>query len=309
MNSPHLCLLAVATACLALPGLSLAGENDPGTNWTVRGHIKPEDFLIQSHRGAGTLAPENTMEAFELAWKLGTVPEADLRTTRDGVIVAFHDANFKRVVKGAAAELQSKGVSDVTFAELAKLDVGAWKGEQFVGRRVSRISDAFERMRGKPSRRLYLDIKNVDLKQLSKEVLDHDIGRQVILASTKYDLITEWKSLVPQSHTLLWMGGTHAALEKRLADLRLNAFEAVTQLQLHIFPNTNNPSAEPFTLPREFIRATGAELRRHGILFQTLPWEVTDEKVYHQLLDLGVASFATDHPEVTLKAVRNYYRK
>jgi hypothetical protein len=34
---------------------------------------------------------------------------------------------------------------------------------------------------------------------------------------------------------------------------------------------------------------------------------VAEPKVYWQLLDLGVAFFATDHPEVTLKAVRDYY--
>ena len=49
-----------------------------------------------------------------------------------------------------------------------------------------------------------------------------------------------------------------------------------------------------------------AELRRRGILYQSLPWGVADPKVYWQLLDLGVMSFATDHPEVTLKAVRDY---
>ena len=132
--------------------------------WTVCGHIPPEKFVIQSHRGAGELAPENTIEAFELGWKLGTVPESDLRTTQDGVIVAFHDANFKRVVKGASPELQKQGVVDVTFAELSKLDVGAWKGESFAGRRVSKISEVFDLMRCQPERRLYLDIKNVDLR-------------------------------------------------------------------------------------------------------------------------------------------------
>src|SRR5688500_3272866 len=66
------------------------------SHWTVRGHIPADRFIIQSHRGAGELAPENTIESFELAWKLGTYPEADVRTTKDGVIVAFHDANFAR---------------------------------------------------------------------------------------------------------------------------------------------------------------------------------------------------------------------
>src|SRR5204863_4594843 len=100
----------------------------------------------------------------------GTIPESDLRTTSDGVIVAFHDDNFQRVVKGADPGLQKKGVADITFEELSKLDVGAWKGEQFVGRRVSRISEVFALMRGKPERRLYLDIKNVKLRQLAEEV-------------------------------------------------------------------------------------------------------------------------------------------
>src|SRR4051812_44789118 len=77
---------------------------DAKTQWTVRGHILPNKFVIQSHRGAGVLAPENTLEAFELGWKLGTVPESDLRTTKDGVIVAFHDNNFSRVVKGVSED-------------------------------------------------------------------------------------------------------------------------------------------------------------------------------------------------------------
>jgi glycerophosphoryl diester phosphodiesterase len=299
-----LAVLIGASVC----GLAQLAGNPPSKGeWTVRGHVPPEKFVIQSHRGAGTLAPENTVEAFELAWKLGTVPEADLRTTRDGVIVAFHDANFKRVVKGASVELQKKGVADVSFAELSQLDVGAWKGEEFVGRHVSKIADVFGLMRGKPQRWLYLDIKNVDLQQLAHEVSQQAVTSQVILASTDYEIIRRWKELVPESQTLNWMGGSEATLEKRLAALRQNKFAGVTQLQLHIYLNTNSPASEPFTLSRRFIRATGEELRQHDILFQALPWGVAEEKIYHQLLDLGVASFATDHPKVTLEAVRKYY--
>ena len=53
----------------------------------------------------------------------------------------------------------------------------------------------------------------------------------------------------------------------------------------------------------------GAELRERGILFQTLPWGSTDRKLYWKLLDLGAASFATDHPQVTRDAVREYYEQ
>jgi glycerophosphoryl diester phosphodiesterase len=276
--------------------------------WTVRGHVPLEKIIIQSHRGAGVLAPENTLEAFELGWKMGTVPESDLRTTKDGVIVAFHDNNFKRTVKNPGA-LADKGVGDVTFARLMKLDVGGWKGDTFANRHVSKISDVFALMTGKPERGLYLDIKKVSLPQLASDVHANKVEKQIIFATTHYKLLTDWKKLVPESQTLLWMGGTEEQLKQRIDDLRKALFAGVTQLQLHVRLNTNSASAEPFTLSKKFIRETGEELRKHDILFQVLPWDVTDAKVYRQLLDLGVASFATDYPDVTLKAVRDYYAR
>lgn len=298
--------------CSAWLGLICTGAaqtNGTVSNWTIRDHVALTNFVIQSHRGAGELAPENTLEAFELGWKLGTVPESDLRTTSDGVIVAFHDDNFQRVVKGASPELQKKGVADITFAELSKLDVGGWKGDQFQGRHVSKMSEVFALMDGRPARQLYLDIKNVDLKQLAAEVREHHVGSQVILASTHHEVIREWKGLIPESQTLLWMGGTQAALKKRMDDLRAANFDGVTQLQVHIHFNTNSASTEPFTLSRKFIRSVGDELRPRGILYQTLPYGATNAGVYWQLLDLGVASFATDHPDVTLQAVADFYAK
>ncbi len=47
--------------------------------------------------GGGVLY--DALGSYELAWRLGTVPEADVRTTKDGVPVAFHDGNFGRLVR------------------------------------------------------------------------------------------------------------------------------------------------------------------------------------------------------------------
>src|SRR5215210_5439313 len=143
-----------AAMVMIITGVALAQPKK--SDWTTKGHIAPEQFIIQSHRGAGELAEENTPEAFELGWSLGTVPESDVRTTKDGVIVAFHDNNFARVVKDASEDLKKKGIKDLTFDELQKLDVGSWKGEQFKGRRVTKMSDIFAMMKDKPQRRLYM---------------------------------------------------------------------------------------------------------------------------------------------------------
>lgn len=275
----------------------------------MRDHIPVKQFIMQSHRGAGVLAPENTLDAFELGWKIGTWPEADVRTTKDGVIVAFHDATFERVVRNIPPELKTKGVKDVTFEQLSKLDVGAWRGDGFVGRHVSKINDVLALMQGRPERHLYLDIKNVDLPQLAKDVLHYKVGPQVVLASTKYEIIREWKRLVPDGQTLLWMGGTEAELRKRIEDLRKTDFADVTHLQIHVRmkPNADLSRPDPFTPSDAFLVEVGREVRPRGIVYQTLPWEAADPKVYWKLLDLGVMSFATDHPDVTLDAVKKYY--
>ncbi|MEY3895224.1 MAG: Glycerophosphoryl diester phosphodiesterase, partial [Verrucomicrobiota bacterium] len=68
---------------LALVGILTAQDKPSRGPWNVTEHVTLNDFVIQSHRGAGELVPENTIEAFELGWKLGTYPEADLRTTKD----------------------------------------------------------------------------------------------------------------------------------------------------------------------------------------------------------------------------------
>ena len=276
------------------------------SDWNVRGHVPLNEFIVQAHRGAGELAEENTLEAFELGWKLGCVPEADLRTTKDGVIVAFHDNNFARVVKDVSPELKEKGVKDITFAELQKLDVGN-------GRHVTRMLDVFALMTSKPGRRLYLDIKNVDLSRLAEEVKAAKIESQVILASTKYkEIIRPWKKLVPQSLTLYWMGGTEVELEKRFEELRATTFADVTHLQIHTHllkdaKEIKRDSVNPFVESDAFLIEKGKEIRSHGILFQTLPYGGNTKEIYWKLLDLGLMSFATDHPDVTWDAVKSYY--
>lgn len=265
-----------------------------------------QNFLIQSHRGAGLLAPENTIEAFELAWKLGTVPEADLRTTLDGVIVAFHDKDFSRVVRGAPPEMLGLGVQDVSFERLASLDVGAWHGESFAGRRVSAIEEVFELLRKDRERLLYLDIKNVALPQLALLASLADVAGQVILASPRHEQLREWRALAPASRTLLWMGGEEAVLKGRLDTLRQAGFEAISQLQIHVHARVENGVLE-LTPSAAFLRELGLELQARQIVFQALPWHSAEPEVYAALLGLGVQSFATDFPEVAVQAVRDYF--
>lgn len=324
-------LLAAAPLVSSAPNPSCpsGGAAPVKGDWNVTDHIALENFVVQSHRGAGDLSEEGTLEAFKLGWSLGTIPEADVRATKDGVIVSFHDRNFSRLIKDADENLKKSSVEKSTWEFLQTLDVGAWKGEQFKGRRVPKIADVFAYMADKPGLRLYLDIKKVDFARLAALARAAGIGDRVIVASSKPEFLIEWKKHVPESGTLLWCPKSGEETMKMLDDLvAAGGIKAITSLQLHVHPNRNgknyNPATdggkdwkkipctddpdEPFNHTRAFIHRLGERLRTLGILYQSFPY-TSDAGAYAALMDLGVASFATDHPDVTMREIKAYYAK
>jgi glycerophosphoryl diester phosphodiesterase len=265
-------------------------------------------FHIQAHRGAGIARPENTLESFRWSWVRGVTPEADLRTTSDGRIVCFHDANFKRVVSGIDEANKTGSIEQLPLDQVQELEVGAFRGKQFTGQRIPTLESVFGEMRGHSERLLYLDVKKVDLNQLAYLVKKRQVERQVIFTSPDHRLIRQWKEIVPVSMTLNWNGGDESELSQKLGKLRNAGFDGITHLQIHVRVGDLN-SDEPFLPRKEFLTLLGNELDRRGIVFQVLPWECSDPRAYKRLLELGVDSFATDYPEVTLAAVKSFREK
>lgn len=69
--------------------------------------------FIYGHRGASGYAPENTLEAFELAAKQGAAGvELDVHLSSDGQVVVAHDETINRVSNGVGY------IRDMTLAEL-----------------------------------------------------------------------------------------------------------------------------------------------------------------------------------------------
>ena len=81
-----------------------------------------------AHRGAGKLAPENTMSAFRLGAHYGyRMFECDAKLSKDGVLFLMHDATLNRTTNA-----QGTG-SDLTMGEIAQLDAGSWHSRAFAG--------------------------------------------------------------------------------------------------------------------------------------------------------------------------------
>ena len=72
-----------------------------------------------AHRGGAKIVPENTIEGFQEAVRLGPVVlELDVRTSVDGEVVVIHDETVDRTTNGTGH------VARMTLAELQSLDAG-----------------------------------------------------------------------------------------------------------------------------------------------------------------------------------------
>jgi glycerophosphoryl diester phosphodiesterase len=81
-----------------------------------------------AHRGAGKLAPENTLAAFRLGASHGyRMFECDVKLSADGVPFLMHDATLERTTNGHGTG------GDFPWNALAQLDAGGWHSRSHAG--------------------------------------------------------------------------------------------------------------------------------------------------------------------------------
>lgn len=81
-----------------------------------------------AHRGAGKLAPENTLAAFRLGAQHGyRMFECDAKLSADGVVFLMHDATLDRTTNGTGIG------GDRPWSELSQLDAGGWHSRAYAG--------------------------------------------------------------------------------------------------------------------------------------------------------------------------------
>lgn len=112
-----------------------------------------------AHRGAGFLAPENTLEALELSWGMGCIPEVDVRTTKDGHVMMFHDKDFTRILPNAPNAVRKRRLEDLTYEEAKQLDIGAFRGPRFAGQRIVSLAEIVAALKQDSRRSAYLDVE------------------------------------------------------------------------------------------------------------------------------------------------------
>jgi glycerophosphoryl diester phosphodiesterase len=104
----------------------------------------PYPFWI-AHRGAGTLAPENTLAAFRLGAQYGyRMFECDAKLSADGVPFLMHDATLARTTNAhtrLAAGASAVG-GEHAWSALSQLDAGSWHSGAYAGEPLATLDNA-----------------------------------------------------------------------------------------------------------------------------------------------------------------------
>jgi glycerophosphoryl diester phosphodiesterase len=146
---------------------------------------------VTAHRGHARAAPENTLSAMRKAIESGAdYAEMDVQLTADGKIVLLHDRDFKRVAG------VSRRLSDLSYDEVRRLDVGSWFAPAFAGERAPTLAEVISLCRGKIRLNIELKFFGPDhgLAQAVADLIrDEAFESDCLITSLNYDALLELK--------------------------------------------------------------------------------------------------------------------
>ena len=253
---------------------------------------------VFAHRGFADGVPGNTLAAFRAAVEAGaTHLESDVRATRDGVPVLFHDERLPADVLPALAPddaassspLADVAIRTLTLAEVRRVDLGG-------GHRIPTVAEALDAF---PDAFWNLDLKAPDaVVGTAKQVWRAGAADRVLLTSFSEASRARAVRLLPGIATSASSVGTAAILLAALTR-RAALVQAVTRLLPGTVLALQIPErAGPVPLVTTLLLAT-----LHGAGLEVHVWTVNERSDIRRLLELGVDGIVTDRPDVARAVV------
>lgn len=245
-----------------------------------------ENVILYAHRGSSVLAPENTIQAFELAKTYGAdVMEIDVRLSRDGQVIVIHDERVDRTCNGHGR------VRDLQLSDLKQLNAGyhftdldgaSWRNR---GIKLSTLTELFEQF---PDTPINIDIKDqlpeaanavASVIEQCDRILSSNVG------SFHFSTLTQFRRRLPEVTT--------AAGQSEVAKLYFQR-GLYKQLPFEYLQIPTSYIGLPLATPR-FIQH--AKKRNIKIVY----WTINELKKMQLLINLGASGFVTDRVDIAAK--------
>ena len=260
-------------------------------------------ILNIAHRGARSLAPENTLAAARKGLEVGAdMWELDIQMTADEELIVIHDNTLKRTsnVREVFPKRKPWLVHHFTLDEIRLLDFGSWFRKQdpfgqiatgvvpesdlasYVHQQAPTLREALT-FTQEHSWSVNLEIKdlsgNPDPHQVAKRIValveELEMLDSVLISSSNQDYLAKLREAHPHIATGVLVSKPHPHPEKLLRRLGAQAYH----------PRLSG-----------FRPADIALLRPQG--FRVHVWTVNDRKTMERLVRDGVDGIFTDFPQL-----------
>ncbi|KZM76973.1 glycerophosphodiester phosphodiesterase [Cellulosimicrobium sp. I38E] len=234
--------------------------------------------LVVGHRGNSSVAPQNTLAAFEAAWRAGAdAIELDVHLTADRQVVVLHDDVVDETTDGTGR------VDGLTLSQVRELDAGSSFSRAFAGQRVPTFAEVTRFAVARPGIGLLVELKGVwpveDVVLVTQQVDDAGIADRVVVQSFWPPTVAALRDAAGHLDRALLLAlhpDSLAELVEVCADLGVVACNPEVALLAH----------EPGLV--ETLR--GAGLRVHV-------WTANTSDEWDDLLTQGVDAIMTDRPD------------
>jgi glycerophosphoryl diester phosphodiesterase len=244
--------------------------------WQHRAAGRPRVF---GHRGAMGHAPENTMASFELAVAQGAdAIELDVHLTADDEVVVIHDHRLERTTDGRGI------VRELTLEEVRAADAGARFDARFAGQRVPTLDEVLAwardrcildvEIKGGPAPYPGIEARVIDL------IRRHEMQDRVLVISFDHPTVRRVKELAPE-----------------LAAGVLYSGRPIDPVPLA------RPAGADALMPYWANLAADDVERAHAAGLSVHPWATSEPEEIGRLLDMGVDSVCSNHPDRVVAAL------
>jgi glycerophosphoryl diester phosphodiesterase len=230
---------------------------------------------VIAHRGNSVVAPENTLAAFEAAWRAGVdAIELDIHLAADGSVVVIHDDEVDATTDGSGE------VGAMTLPELRALDAGSRFSPAFAGQLIPTLGETLMFFKRRPRTELLLELKGVwspdDAARVTSAIHAAGLDDRVVAQSFYPDTVAALRAVAPGLRRGALIERRHEGLVEICAGLGVMACNPEVDLVL----------ADPSLV---------AELHAAGL--EVMVWTADDVEQWEALTALGVDAIITDRPD------------
>ena len=230
-------------------------------------------FNVYAHRGASEYAPENTMSSFCLGLKMGANGiETDVRRTKDGILVLFHDDTLARVTGEEGC------VGDYTYEQLLSMRV---KNDKTGTEDIIVSFEDFLKYFGFRDLTFAIEIKE---KGTERDIIDllrrYGMREKTVITSFEFECIKAVKEIDPSYRV--------GHLASDFDSAAIENIKAIGGEQL--CPQAKNVTAEKVS-------------HWHEMGYSVRAWGVTNVRLMKNAYDCGVDGMTVNFPDLLVSYI------